>query len=124
MSVAFMQQQQELPLCGDVKPMMGGPPSKQREGAQGDSCPQDSQPSGEYNAQYNAAGGEYFNYQGKGYSQQQNKPRPNKTRTSAGESSGTRTLSPTHTHAYPVTTAHTWIQHSFTYFHVIIRARG
>ncbi|KOB66622.1 Grain [Operophtera brumata] len=107
MSVAFMQQQQELPLCGDVKPMMGGPPSKQREGAQPDTCPQDSQPSGEYNAQYNATGGDYYNYQGKGYSQQQSKPRPNKTRTSAGESSGTAlsvTLSPTHTHAYPVTT--------------------
>lgn len=91
MSVAFMQQQQELPLCGDVKPMMGAPPSKQREGAQPDTCPQESsQPSGEYNAQYNA-GGDYYNYQGKGYSgtQQQNKPRPNKTRTSAGESSGT-----------------------------------
>ncbi|KPJ01544.1 GATA-binding factor C [Papilio xuthus] len=86
MSVAFMQQQQELPLCGDVKPMMGAPPSKQREGAQPDSCPQDaSQPSGEYNAQYNAAGGDYYSYQGKGYSQQQSKPRPNKTRTSAGE---------------------------------------
>lgn len=88
MSVAFMQQQQELPLC-DVKPMMGAPSSKQREGAQPDSCPQESsQPSGDYNAQYNAAGGEYYNYQGKGYSgaQQQTKPRPNKTRTSAGES--------------------------------------
>ncbi|CAG9560643.1 unnamed protein product [Danaus chrysippus] len=84
MSVAFMQQQQELPLCGDVKPMMGAPPSKQREGAQPDSCPQESQPSGEYNAQYNAAAGDYYNYQGKGYSgQQQSKPRPNKTRTSA-----------------------------------------
>ncbi|XP_022816124.1 GATA-binding factor C isoform X3 [Spodoptera litura] len=34
MSVAFMQQQQELPLCGDVKPMMGAPPSKQREACQ------------------------------------------------------------------------------------------
>lgn len=92
MSVAFMQQQQDLPLCGDVKPMMGAPPSKQREGAQPDSCPQESsQPSGEYTAQYNAAGGDYYNYQGKGYSgaQQQSKPRPNKTRTSAGESSGT-----------------------------------
>ncbi|XP_047507309.1 GATA-binding factor C-like isoform X5 [Pieris napi] len=33
MSVAFMQQQQELPLCGDVKPMMGAP-SKQREACQ------------------------------------------------------------------------------------------
>ncbi|CAH2107097.1 unnamed protein product [Euphydryas editha] len=86
MSVAFMQQQQELPLCGDVKPMMGAPPSKQREGAQPDSCPQESQPSGEYNAQYNAAAGDYYSYQGKGYSgQQQSKPRPNKTRTSAGE---------------------------------------
>ncbi|XP_046960479.1 GATA-binding factor C-like isoform X1 [Vanessa cardui] len=84
MSVAFMQQQQELPLCGDVKPMMGAPPSKQREGAQPDSCPQESQPSGEYNTQYNAAAGDYYNYQGKGYSgQQQSKPRPNKTRTSA-----------------------------------------
>lgn len=92
MSVAFMQQQQELPLCGDVKPMMGAPPSKQREGAQPDSCPQESsQPSGEYNAQYSAAGGDYYNYQGKGYSgaQQQSKPRPNKTRTSAGESEWT-----------------------------------
>lgn len=88
MSVAFMQQQQELPLCGDVKPMMGAPPSKQREGAQPESCPQESsQPSGEYNAQYNAAGGDYYSYQGKGFSgaQQQSKPRPNKTRTSAGE---------------------------------------
>lgn len=95
MSVAFMQQQQELPLCGDVKPMMGAPPSKQREGAQPESCPQESsQPSGEYNAQYNAAGGDYYNYQGKGYSgaQQQNKPRPNKTRTSAGESAGSLAL--------------------------------
>lgn len=88
MSVAFMQQQQDLPLCGDVKPMMGAPPSKQREGAAGDGCPQEaSQPSGEYNAQYNA-GGDYYGYQGKGFSgsQQQSKPRPNKTRTSAGES--------------------------------------
>ncbi|CAH2075465.1 unnamed protein product, partial [Iphiclides podalirius] len=83
MSVAFMQQQ-ELPLCGDVKPMMGAPPTKQREGAQPDTCPQESsQPSGEYGAQYNAAGGDYYGYQGKGYSQQQSKPRPNKTRTSA-----------------------------------------
>ncbi|VVC93531.1 unnamed protein product [Leptidea sinapis] len=83
MSVAFMQQQQELPLCGDVKPMMGAPSSKQREGAQADSCPQESQPSGEYNVQY--ASSDYYNYQGKGYTgQQQNKPRPNKTRTSAG----------------------------------------
>ncbi|KPJ09803.1 GATA-binding factor C [Papilio machaon] len=95
MSVAFMQQQQELPLCGDVKPMMGAPPSKQREGAQPDSCPQDaSQPSGEYNAQYNAASGDYYGYQGKGYSQQQSKPRPNKTRTSAGESARSSLHSP------------------------------
>lgn len=110
MSVAFMQQQQELPLCGDVKPMMGAPPAKQREGAQPDSCPQESsQPSGEYNAQYNAAGGDYYNYQGKGFSgaQQQSKPRPNKTRTSAGESAGTayRTapLAALNTLAYPIT---------------------
>lgn len=110
MSVAFMQQQ-ELPLC-DVKPMMGAPPAKQREGAQPDSCPQDSQPSGEYNAaaQYNAAAGDYYNYQGKGYSgQQQSKPRPNKTRTSAGESPWTRhahhhhTLALTLIHVYHIT---------------------
>lgn len=96
MSVAFMQQQQELPLCGDVKPMMGAPSSKQREGAPQENCPQESsQPSGEYDAQYNAAGGDYgYSYPGKGFgaASQQSKPRPNKTRTSAGEQ--TAPLSP------------------------------
>ncbi|GBP73586.1 GATA-binding factor C [Eumeta japonica] len=93
MSVAFMQQQQELPLCGDVKPMMGAPAAKPREGAPPDGCPQESsQPPapGDYSAQYNgaAAGTDYgYSYPGKGFggAPQPAKPRPNKTRTSAGE---------------------------------------